>query len=89
MTAIPISPEERKAILKRVTSEMVAQLIAQHRDDADYISPAQAAGIIDVNPKTLASIDRKKLPRYEIVEGKVIRYRLSEVLSYVQSTRES
>lgn len=89
MTAIPLSPDERKAILKRVTADLVAHLIAQHKDEADYISPAQAAGIIDVNPKTLASIDRKKLPRYEIVEGKVIRYRLSEVLSYVEKTKES
>lgn len=87
MSTVTLTPEQEKRIIKEAKAELVASLITQHKNDWDYISPAQAAGILDVNSKTL--LNMKKIHRYPIVVGKVVKYRLSEVLAYVQSTRES
>ena len=86
MSTITLTPEQERAIVREAKAELVASLITQHKNDWDYISPAQAAGILDVNPKTLMGLP---IHRYPIVVGKVVKYRLSEVLAFVQSTRES
>jgi hypothetical protein len=83
-----ISEQERRQIVKRATTELVAHLIAEHKDAGGFISPTQAAGMLDINSKTLLGIPRKDLPRYEIVAGKVIRYKLTEVLTYINTTKQ-
>lgn len=85
MSAITLTPEQEREIIREAKNELVIHLITQHKDELDYISPAQAAGILDVNPKTLMGL---KIPRYVLVVGKVIKYRLSEVLAYLQTTKE-
>ena len=83
-----ISEQERQQIVKRATADLVAHLISEHKDAGGYISPAQAAGMLDISANTLAGIPRSELPRYEIVKGKVIRYKLTEVLTYIKKTRQ-
>lgn len=85
MSAIKISPEQERQIVRDAKNELVQHLITQHKDEFDYISPAQAAGILDVNPATMRTL---KIPRYVLVPNKVIKYRLSEVLAYLQTTKE-
>jgi len=84
--AINLTPDQEKRIIKEAVAELVQLLITQHKNEWDYISPAQAAGILDVNPKTLIGM---KIPRYVLVVGKVVKYRLSEVMAFLQTTRES
>lgn len=88
MSALNLSDRQLADLIKEVKAELVERLIKDHGDDLDLISPAQAAGILDVNNKTLADIPRHMLPRYVIVAGKVNKYRLSEVKAYLAMIRE-
>lgn len=85
MSTITLTPEQEREIVREARNELVIHLITQHKDEFDYISPAQAAGILDVNPKTLMGLP---IPRYVLVVGKVIKYRISEVLAYLKTTKE-
>jgi hypothetical protein len=82
---IELSPAQVAEIISEARADLVRSLITQHKDDFDYISPAQTAGILDVNPKTLSTLP---IPRYVISVGKVVKYRLSEVRAYLTSIRE-
>lgn len=82
---ITLTPQQEAYIIRQAVAETVATLISQHKDEFDYISPAQAAGMIDVNPKTLSGLPIK---RYVLVPNKVVKYRLSEVRAYLQTTKE-
>lgn len=74
---------EKQELLDRAVAELIAQSLDL------YLSPAQVAGMLNINPTTLASIDRTLLPRYVLIEGKVVRYKLSEVRDYLEGRRES
>ena len=81
-----MTADQKKSVVSEAKAELVAYLIAQHKQDFDYISPAQVAGMLDVSLQTLIKLN---IPRYVMVVGKVVKYRLSEVRAYLQTTRES
>jgi len=83
---ITLSPEQISSILSDAKAEAVAIIISQHKDDSGFITPAQAGGILNVTQNTLLKL---KIPRYPLVVGSVVQYKLSEVLAYRESTRES
>lgn len=82
---ISLTDQQTERLLEQVKSEMVTALICQHKDALDFITPAQAAGILNVQPSTLL-----KLPirRHAIVPKTVVRYKLSEILAYLETVSE-
>lgn len=82
---INLTPEMEQKIVSEARNALVRHLITQHKDEFDYISPSQAAGMLDVNPKTLSGLPIK---RYVLVTNKVVKYRISEVLAYIKTTKE-
>ena len=87
MSHIALSPAQLEKIVEQVkrdaTETVVTRLISKHGDDP-WLSPAQAGGILNLSPATLAKI--KDLHRYELTPGN-IQYRLSEVIAYRESKR--
>lgn len=77
---LDLSPDERKEVIDRIVNGTVEKLLSEHRDELDMISPAQAAGILDVAANTLTNLD---LPRITIIPGKVYRYRASAIKQYL------
>jgi len=80
---ITLSPEQTSSILAEAKAELVAHLITQHKDDLSFLSPAQAGGYLDVTQNTLMDL---KIPRSRI--GTKIRYQLSDLKKYLESTKE-
>lgn len=79
---ITLTPEERENFITQARREFVAEMIRKHTGDFDLISRAQAAGILDVTPNTLANI--KGLVRVELIEKNVIKYRLSQIVALIK-----
>lgn len=87
--SIQLGPDQIQAMIESAKREVVQHIIAQHKDELDFISQAQAGGILDVSAKTLIDIPATKLPRYNVAPfGKAIRYRLSDVQRYAKSCQE-
>lgn len=79
---IALTAAERADFIAQVRKEFVAELISQHKQDFDLISPAQAAGILDVAPNTLRNI--AGLNPITIIPRKVIKYKLSEIKALLE-----
>lgn len=77
---ITITPEQEAQLIKEAKAEFVARLIAEHASACGFVTPSQAAGILNVSMPTFTSY---KLPRYL---GN--QYKLSEVLEYRKKSRE-
>ncbi len=54
--------------VQEVIAALVQALIAQNADAFGMLSPAQAAGMLDIAPKTLADI--RDLPRITVIPRK-------------------
>ena len=80
MSTIALSPAQEKSILAETRRELVATLIAEHRDNLRLMSPSQLAGLLDVNAHSLLTLG---IPRIEIAP-KVIRYRVTDVEAYLE-----
>lgn len=78
---IQLTPEERKEFIRQAREQLVAELITQHEDDFDLISRAQAGGILDVAPNTLASVPGLKF--VNLIPGSVVKYRLSDIRALI------
>ena len=82
---ITLTEKQLAGLLEEVKSELVQSLIVAHKDEFDFITPAQAGGLLDISAQTLAKI---KLPRYVLAAKSVVRYKLSEVLAHIKASRE-
>lgn len=83
---IQLTPEERKEFIRQAREQLVAELITQHKEDLDLISRAQAGGILDVAPNTLASVPGLK--PVNLVPGSVVKYRLSNIRELIAKREE-
>ena len=81
---ITLPPETVAGIIEDARESLVGQLLTEHRDALQLLSPAQVCGVLDVMPATLARM--KKLPRVTLAPS-VIRYRAADVAAYIQSRR--
>ena len=82
---LELTKEDHKRLLDSAKKEIVARILSDNRDDLQLVSPTQAAGILDVNIKTL---DALPIPRVEVVAGRVVRYRLSDIRKFLtESTK--
>ena len=82
---ITLTPSQLSSIINDARSELVRMLITEHKNEFDFISPAQAAGLLDVSAPTMLKL---KIPRYVFAAKTIVRYKLSEVLAYIAASRE-
>ena len=57
----------------------------QTRERAEWMSPAQVCGMLDIVKNTL---DRLPIKRHVLIPKTLIRYKTSEVLDFLKSVRE-
>lgn len=81
MSTITLSEAEREDFIREARREFVQTLIEKNADGFGLISRAQAGGILDVAPNTLASIPGLK--PVELIPGKVVKYRLADIRALV------
>jgi hypothetical protein len=67
-----------------VRAALVEKLLAEHREDLELLSPAQVAGILDVQVVYLKTLP---IPRITITPGKIYRYRLADVKAWLAENR--
>jgi hypothetical protein len=75
-----LTPEDVEAI----RAGLVAALLRDHREDLELLSPAQVAGILDVQVAYLKTLP---IPRITITPGKIYRYRLADVKAWLAENR--
>jgi hypothetical protein len=81
---ITLTPDQLETLLDQTRTELVAKLMAESRDAITLLSPAQAAGLLDVNPRTLITIG---IPRV-VLNPKVIKYRLADIIALLDANSE-
>ena len=79
---IELTAEERAAILKEATAELVKTLITNHGKSIT-LTVAQAAGILNTSTQTLRVLP---IPSYDITgRGGIVAYRLTDIEDYMES----
>ena len=81
---ITLTPAQLDTLMAQVRADLVAKLMAEHKEAITLLSPAQAAGLLDINPQTLRGTD---CPRV-VIAPKVIKYRLSDITALIQRNLE-
>lgn len=74
---IELTPQERKEFIDQARREFLLHMIDKHATAFDLVSRAQAGGLLDVAPNTLASIPG--LTAVNVIPRKVVKYKLSEI----------
>lgn len=82
---ITVTPKERQWLLERAAQILASELKATAKEMSECVSPSKAAGMLDVNSKTL---DGLKIPKRVLIPNKVVRYRKADLESYLDSIRE-
>lgn len=79
-----LEPEDREKVLEMVVDQVTREVIEQGSvKDLVLLSPARAAGLLDVTPSTLAALE---IPRLDLGK-RMIRYRQIDIEKYLE-TRE-
>ena len=74
-----------KADSDAIRAALVERLLEESRASLCLLTPAQVAGLLDVQPATLTKI--RDLPRVTIIPGKVYRYKLDDVKAWIERNR--
>lgn len=82
---ITLTADQLESLLTTARRELVAKLISGHREEITLISPAQAAGLLDVTVNTLSSLH---IPRVVIVPHRVVKYRLADIRAFITENLE-
>lgn len=85
MTTVTLTPDQLDDLIDRSRAEIVASVLAKHGSDITLVSKAQAAGLLDVDSKTLDSLN---IPRVVLVPKKKISYRLSDLAKFIEDNIE-
>lgn len=85
MNSITLTPAQLDAVLDEAKAEIVATVLAKHGDKLTLISKAQAAGLLDVDGKTLDSMG---IPRVVLAAKKKIAYRLCDIAEFIEKNIE-
>jgi hypothetical protein len=85
MNTITLTPEQLDAVLAEAKAEVVATIMAKHGEKLTLVSKAQAAGLLDVDGKTLDSMG---IPRVVLASKKKIAYRLSDIAEFIEKNIE-
>jgi|APGre2960657404_1045060.scaffolds.fasta_scaffold280427_2 hypothetical protein len=82
---ITLTPEQLETVLSQARAEIVQHILTECRDRITLISRSQAAGLLNVEPRTM---DAMGIPRVSLCVGKRIGYRLSDIVSYIEANLE-
>jgi hypothetical protein len=85
MNAITLTEDQLAGIIESARAEIVATIMAKHGEELTLVSKAQAAGLLDVDGKTLDSMG---IPRVVLAAKKKIAYRLSDLVKFIEANVE-
>lgn len=85
MTSLPLTASQVEQILDEAKAEVVNHLLTEYREKIQLVSKSQAAGLLDVDSKTLDSLP---IPRVVLAAKKKISYRLSDIKAYIEANLE-
>jgi|GEM_PF-5712395 len=85
MITFEMSDDERAQFIKDARKELVDRLYNELAEDIQVISKARAAGLLDVDPKTLENMG---VPRVPFTVGKLIKYRLKTIIAWLNEREE-
>ena len=85
MTTITLTPDQLDELIATSRAEIVASILAKQADRLTLVSKAQAAGLLDVDAKTLDSLP---IPRVVLVAKKKIAYRLADLSDFIERNME-
>ncbi|RYD19610.1 MAG: hypothetical protein EOP88_18295 [Verrucomicrobiaceae bacterium] len=84
MSSINLTDQQTATLIREARDEFVAYLIREHAAQVKLLSPAQVCGLLDIRNSTLTGLN---IPRVNL-GGKTIKYRLSDVTTYIESRLE-
>jgi hypothetical protein len=82
---ITLTEPQLDALIDSARAEIVASILAKQSDQLTLVSKAQAAGLLDVDSKTLDSLP---IPRVVIAAKKKISYRLADLAEFIEKNME-
>lgn len=84
--AIILTQAERRQVLRDASSALAERLYAEaSADGLKLLSKARAAGLLDVDPKTL---DAMNIPRICLSGSKLVKYLPADIATFIASRRE-
>lgn len=81
---ITLSKDEMSGLLEGVKADLVRALLQDLSSELQLLTQAQVCGILDVTVTTLNTLP---IPKVQVIQGKVIRYRVSDVVAFLESRR--
>ena len=72
--------QEREEFLKLAQAELVKRLYDELAADIQLISKSRLAGLLDLDGRTLEAVS---IPRVQV--GKLIKYRLKDVVAWLEA----
>lgn len=85
MSSIALSESQVNHLIDTARDQIVSRVLQEHGCSIRLISKSQAAGLLDVDTKTLDSL---KIPRV-VISGKKIAYRLSDIEAFIARSIEN
>lgn len=81
---LSLTKDDRSSLLEDVRREIVRQIMSEETESLKLISISQVCGLLDVDRKTLDTLD---IPRVTIVAGRLYRYKRADVLAWIETRR--
>jgi len=85
MSTITLTACQLDELIDSARAEIVASVLAKQHDRLTLVSKAQAAGLLDIDSKTL---DGLPIPRVVIAAKKKIAYRLADIADFIERNME-
>ncbi len=83
---VELTQDERKQVIKDATDALAERLYDESAvEELRLISKARAAGLLDVDPKTL---DAMGIPRISLSNGKLVKYLACDIAAAIAARRE-
>lgn len=79
---IDLDSKTKADLLGQIRDSAVKALIGDHWKDLELLSIQQVCGLLDVSDPILRGLP---IPRINIVPGKVVRYRATDVAEFINS----
>lgn len=81
MMEIELTEEMKASIIEEATRRLVERIISESSLGCGILSRAQAAGILNVDQKTL---DASDIPRLPMAGHRVVRYRVKDIEEFIK-----
>ena len=82
---IQLNSRQIEDIIESVKGSLIEKLYADQREGLGLVSPSQAAGLLDVAPQTLRTMD---IPRVVLIANKLVKYKISDIKKYIKENTE-